>query len=196
MTLVLAAFALASATVMGMVAAAVLAYFCWNGAMWLWESNNGHSDSNGTMPTMPRMPGDSQNQAMTSWSNNPMLQVLPHGRGAMGRVPVDPGFVWKDHVIPSHANTSMLQTPFEHQEFEKKRFMSSSHAARVSREEDYDGYESPAPHRGRKPAAMTEVDLSPVAVKMQSKSSRKQPTVSFEDLQRGYAAHFALWYLD
>ncbi|CAK9003749.1 unnamed protein product [Durusdinium trenchii] len=178
MALILAALALAVATVMGMVAAAVLAYFCWNGAMWFLESNGGHSN----VPVH----ADQRNDAMNSWNGNPALQVLPNGRGATGIVPMNHEMVWTGNMMSPQVNAPMEKNRYQHQEL-AKHFLSSQ-SARPAVEE---GYESPLPNKKKVHSAE---DLSPAAVQMRGQNSRKQATVSFEDLQRGYAAHFAFWF--
>eukprot|EP00438_Fugacium_kawagutii_P013835 Skav210626 [mRNA] locus=scaffold234:670440:671281:- [translate_table: standard] len=170
MALVLATLALTFATIMGMVAAAVLAYFCWNGALWLLEPNDG--------PAPSSMAWDPRTRPMTSWTNgsaHDLVQRVDHA----GRVPMGHELAWNAHMLSSHANASVKTC--QYQDLLNRQASGCAMAEEV---------QSP-PRRSRREA--TPLDMSPVAVKMPTRSKAGRE-VSIEDLQHGYAAHFALWY--
>ena len=157
MALVLATFALAFATIMGMVAAAVLAYFCWNGAMWLLEPNDGPST----------MMWESQKRAE-----------------ALGRTPMSEEHAWDHQMLMSRDIASVKK--YQCQDLTRDWLTRRSADCRIEEE-----IHSPPPRTRKERQAL---DLSPMAVEM-PRSRAAPEVVLIEDLQRGYAAHFALWFL-
>jgi len=176
MALVLATLALTFATIMGMVAAAVLAYFCWNGVMWLLEPNDG--------PVPPSMTWDVRNRPMNAWTDGSAARDLVQRADVVGRAPMCQELAWNGQMLSSHANAGVNK--YEYKDFGRDWLNKQTGECAIEEE-----IQSPPP-RARKET--TPLDLSPVAVKMPNRSRVAQEVVSMEDLQKGYAAHFALWF--
>ena len=177
MALVLATLALTFATIMGMVAAAVLAYFCWNGVMWLLEPNDG--------PVPPSMTWDVRNRPMNAWTDGSAARDLVQRADVVGRAPMCQELAWNGQMLSSHANAGVNK--YQYKDFGRDWLNKQTGECAIEEE-----IQSPPP-RARKET--TPLDLSPVAVKMPNRSRVAQEVVSMEDLQKGYAAHFALWLL-
>lgn len=171
MALVLATLALAFATVMGMVAAAVLAYFCWSGAIWLLEPNDCSTTVGET--------SDARNRGVSSWTDSSVHHLVQRA-DAMGRLPMSHELAWSAHIRHAGAFPSRYQCNDLTGDLLKKQ------AAQCVSEEEVQ-----SPLRSKKETR--HLDLSPEAVKMPNRSRVAREAVSVQDLQRGYAAHFALW---
>ena len=163
MALVLATLALAFATVMGMVAAAVLAYFCWSGAIWLLEPNDCGTTVGET--------SDARNRGVSSWTDSSAHHLVQRA-DAMGRLPMSHELAWSAHIRHAGAFPRRYQC------------------------NDLTGGEEEVQSPLRSKKETRHLDLSPEAIKMPNRSRVAREAVSIQDLQRGYAAHFALWFLD
>ena len=158
-----------------MVAAAVLAYFCWNGVMWLLEPNDG--------PVSPSITWDARNRPMNTlntWTNGSAARDSIQRADVVGRE-----FAWNGQTLSSHAHAGINK--YQYNDFGQDWLNKQTGECAIEEE-----IQSPPP-KVRKET--TPLDLSPVAVKMPNRSRVAQEVVLIEDLQKGYAAHFALWLL-
>ena len=158
---------LAVATMVGMIAAAVFAYFCWCVATWL-------LDPTGSAAASP---------PVAHPCREPPIQHCGLAAGTLARVPMKNELAWDSSLL---AHFAALQEHQRHRAFAKDCV---PHRDLEPSPDVAEEVHSPLPSCGRE---VRSLDLTPVAVKFRDRS-RPTPPSSLEELQRGYAAHFAFW---
>ncbi|CAE8636154.1 unnamed protein product [Polarella glacialis] len=183
MSVILASICLAMAGMMGMVAAAVLAYVLWNVALWWLENrgpnSSGHAANGSAWPGCGHLPGEA------AFSSNRNWPPSAHGMGGISS-------------REAASNRMSFQQPGLSMEFFGPGQQASRPGIRPACVEEID---SPSPRRKRHEEEESEYSCDSPAVNVRQRSAPSPararaevaaPPAGPEELLRGYAAQLAL----